>query len=106
MTEAVQIESDDYWVKIVEMLQQNWALIAPLASGYVRVYFINDGSGVFDEIDFPSAEEAINALQRNGFERYANSQDLQSFLSMPLPPFHRKPHPNGPIYSSGRFWTS
>ena len=46
----VDIVSHDYWVKIVEMLQQNWALIDDLPDGQVRVYFISDASGVFDEM--------------------------------------------------------
>jgi len=27
-----------------------------------------------------------------------------SFLRCPVPPFTGRPHPNGPIYSSGLFW--
>ena len=106
MIETVQIESDDFWVKVVEMLQQNWALIEPVPSGGVCVYFISDASGVFDEIAFPSTAKAIFALTRSGFRCYAKKQKLQSFLSPPSAPFHRHPHPNGLIYSSGRFWKS
>ena len=104
MSDVVEINCDDFWVKLVEMLQQNWALIEPAPSGGVCVYFISDTSGVFDEIAFPSEEEALSALQRNGFSRYADDQKLQSFLRPPSAPFHRHPHPNGPIYSSGRYW--
>lgn len=104
MTETVSIEADDFWVKVVEMLQQNWALIEPTASDGFCVYFIGDTSGVFDELVFPSEEEAVVALRRNGFNRYADDEKLQSFLSPPDTPFHRYPHPNGPIYSSGRYW--
>ena len=31
--EFVEILSRDYWFKVVEMLQQNWALIEPSQSG-------------------------------------------------------------------------
>ena len=106
MSEPVPIQSDDFWVKVVEMLQQNWALIEPASSGGVCVYFIGDTSGVFDEINFPSADDAFTALKRNGFSRYVDDQKLQSFLSPPSAPFHRDAHPNGPIYSSGRYWKS
>jgi hypothetical protein len=100
---AVSIESRDYWFKIVEFLQQNWALIDPHEQEVV-VWFIDDTSGVFDEMLFASKEEAEGALLRNGFRRFAADPEAQSFLRPPNPPFRRRPHPNGPIYSSGRFW--
>jgi hypothetical protein len=106
MNEPVAIHSADYWVKVVEMLQQNWALIEEETAGAARVYFVTDTSGVFDEIAFPSARSAHEALAINGFRRFAESTELQSFLRPPAAPFRRTVHPNGPIYSSGRFWRS
>ncbi len=103
MSEAVDIKSDDFWVKFVEMLQQNWALIEPMSSGCVCVHFIHDGSGVFDEIAYSSNDDAITALKRKGFSRYADDQEMKSFIRPPSAPFHREP---GPIYSSGRYWRS
>jgi hypothetical protein len=44
MNELVAIRSTDFWLKVVEMLQQNWALIEDEAAGAVRVYFISDSS--------------------------------------------------------------
>jgi hypothetical protein len=38
MNEPVAIQSGDYWVKIVEILQQNWGLIETNDQGAVRVY--------------------------------------------------------------------
>jgi hypothetical protein len=106
VTQPVAIKSVDFWVKVVEMLQQNWALIDIEASGSARVFFINDTGGVFDEIAFPSVDAAERALKRNGFSTFAASADLRSFLRPPSAPFQRTAHPNGPIYSSGRFWRS
>ena len=106
MNDRVAIQSTDFWVKVVEMLQQNWALIDAEENGTVRVFFISDTSGVFDAIAFSSASAASSALGRNGFKRFADSVDLQSFLRPPSAPFRRSAHPNGPIYSSGRFWRS
>jgi hypothetical protein len=103
MTERVDIKSADFWVKVIEMLQQNWALIDEEPEG-VRVFFIGDTSGVFDEMTFPSIHPARQALGRNGFKRFADHPDMQSFLRPPSAPYHRGPHPNGAIYSSGRFW--
>lgn len=102
-SECVSISSRDYWVKIVDFLQQNWALVDADDMGRSRVFFVSDVSGVFDDIVLPSAAEAADALARNGFRRFSISDDLQ-FLRPPEPPFSRREHPNGPIYSSGRFW--
>ena len=106
MSEIVDIRSRDYWVKVVGMLEQNWALIETndAASPGVRVFFVGDTSGVFDEMSFPSSEEATRALRNNGFRRYADDRELQSFIVAPAPPFERSLHPNGAIYSSGQYW--
>jgi hypothetical protein len=88
------------------MLQQNCAVMEDEAAGAVRVYFISDIGGVFDEIAFPSAISANEALAINGFRRFSESRDLQSFLRPPTGPFRRSNHPNGAIYPSGRFWRS
>lgn len=106
MTEKIAIESRDFYVKVVGMLQQNWALIEPEQDGCVRIYFVTDTSGVFDALTFSSEVDANAALRRNGFSRYADDQEMQSFLRPPDPPFHSGSHPNGPIYSSGQFWKS
>jgi hypothetical protein len=103
--EPVEIKSDDYWFKVVEMLQQNWALIDEDAhSGACTVFFIQDGSGVFDRLRFTSLEEAHRALHRNGFARFVEDREAQKFIASPMPPFFEIQHPNGAIYSSGRFW--
>lgn len=101
---TVNIKSRDYWVKVVEMLQQNWALIDEQPDGRAKVCFIGDTSRVFDEMMFPSVAEAERALRRNGFGRFAEDPEAKDFLLPPPPPFTRREHPNGPIYSSGRFW--
>lgn len=103
-TKTLDIPSTDYWFKVVDMLQQNWALITPDDQGSVTAFFISDASGVFDRLVFPAPADAAAALTRNGFARYADDPDAQDFIRPPSPPYREKPHPNGPIYSSGRFW--
>ena len=104
-SEKVEIAGKDFWFKIVDFLQQNWALIEKEAgSKDCIIYFIHDGSGVFDQIQSPTMEEAEKALRRNGFEQYANDPKARSFIFPPGPPYFRDKHPNGNIYSSGRFW--
>ncbi len=99
----VKILSRQYWFKIVEFLQQNWALIDSSDRGVI-VYFFGDTSGVFDELAFDSQDEAEAALRRNGFDLYEDDTAAHEFIAAPAAPFTRRPHPNGPIYSSGRFW--
>ncbi len=102
----IVLKSKDYWVKIVEFLQQNWALIEPKKESIeVSAYFIGDTSGVFDIMDFSSSEIAEKALMRNGFKRYLDpSESFTEFLYPPKAPFEWRDHPNGKIYSSGRYW--
>ena len=102
--QVVAIHSGEYWVKVVDFLQQNWALIDEDADGRARIFFINDTSGIFDELIFESTKHAQEALMANRFREFSDSPDLQSLLHPPLAPFQRASHPNGPIYSSGRFW--
>lgn len=105
MTSAIQIQSRDYWFKVIGMLQQNWALIQ-CGDNEVTVYFINDTSGVFDEISFGNQNAAESALILNGFRRFSEDSQAATFLRCPEPPYRKQPHPNGPIYSSGKFWKS
>lgn len=99
-----QINSTNYWFKIVEFLQTNWALIEESEDGKATVTFIDDTSGAFDEIVFPSLEQAVDELMENGFDMYSEATQVHKFLNPPMPPFTVVSHINGPIYSSGRFW--
>jgi hypothetical protein len=73
--------------KVVEMLQQNWALIEPSASR-VTVYFIHDTGGVFDEILCASADAAASAMRLNGFSRFADDR-----TAVPASPIAAVPSP-------------
>lgn len=103
MTDPVKIESHDYWFKVVDMFQQNWALIDTGESRAV-VSIVSDACGIFDRIAFASILAAEAALAGNGFRRFADDPQARSFLIPPQPPFFNHPYPTGPIYSSGRFW--
>ena len=98
----ITIKSRDYWFKIVAFLQQNWALVDPTENG-VTVWFVDDASGVFDTMALGSRETAESALLRNGFARYDESPDVREMFAPPPPPFRQSRHPNGAIYSDGRF---
>ena len=91
-------------MKIVDFLQQNLALIEDVADGVLVVYFLGDSGGVFDKLTFRSRPEAEQGLRRNGFCHFDEDKKINSFLAAPTDPFHWDEHPNGRIYSSGRFW--
>jgi hypothetical protein len=101
MSDEIPIESRDYWLKVIEMLQQNWALIDG-SNGVVTVFFVSDTGGVFDEIPFDFIDAAKASLSENGFQRFVDDLKAASFLSPPNLPFTLQPRPDGPIYSSGR----
>lgn len=102
----IALAADEYWVKIVEFLQQNWAVIEAIPeSENVEIVFIGDTSGVFDQIEYPCKELAEKALLKNGFRKYLDpDENFTEFIACPQPPFHWRDHPNGKIYSSGRYW--
>ena len=83
----VEIRSRDYWFKIVEFLQQNWALIDEDATGpSCTVFFFGDTSGVFDRLRFASVAAAEVALLRNGFKPYDSDPKAPEFIAKPEPP--------------------
>ena len=93
----------DPWFKIVEFLQQNWAVIIQRERD-VLVVFYDDCCGVFDEIPFQTYDEADLALKRNGFSKFKRDKNAQECIGLPEGDFMMSRHPNGRIYSSGRFW--
>ena len=55
-------QSEQYWYKVVEFLQQNWAVIEPVpGSRNCVVYFFDDRSRIFDQLRFSSEADAIVA---------------------------------------------
>ena len=93
----------DPWFKIVEFLQQNWAVVIQRDDDVLAVFY-GDTCGVFDEIAYPTREEAEQAPQRNGFSKFLKDDRAQEFIGLPRGEFKEQAHPNGRIYSSGRFW--
>jgi len=104
MTTGIPEElAQDPWFKIVEFLQQNWAVVIEREDD-VLVVFYGDTCGVFDEMPFATRDKAEQALRRNGFSKFLEDKRAQEFIGLPSGEFAERPHPNGRIYSSGRFW--
>lgn len=102
-TDIHQNLAQNPWFKIVEFLQQNWAVVIQRGDN-VLVVFYGDTCGVFDEIPFPTRDEAEKALRRNGFSKFLEDEQAQEFIGLPGGKFEERTHTNGKIYSSGRFW--
>jgi len=80
-----EIKSTQWWIKIIGMLQHNWALIEEQEGGVATIYFFHDcGStrnfipnydwrelkgraAIVDSLNYPSVSAAVLALERNGF---------------------------------------
>ena len=90
-------------MKEVQFLQQNWALPVSIEGG-LALLFVDDNARVFDRMDFHDEREMFEALRRNEFDEFAKMPRLQEFLRAPDIPSSARKHPNGRIYSSGRFW--
>lgn len=97
----IELKSEIFWVKIVDFLQQNWALIEVI-DNKVIVFFIQDASMIFDKIEFKTIEDAENGLLKNGFKLYLDeNENFQDFIVSPNKPYGESPRP---IYSSGQYW--
>jgi len=97
----INLKSEIFYVKIVDFLQQNWALIEIIDSKVI-VFFIQDTSIIFDQIEYSSVEVAEKALLKNGFKLYVDEEDdFKNFIAPPQKPYEVFPRP---IYSSGQYW--
>ena len=107
MNEEIKIDNDEYWFKVVAFLQENWALIEKKNDKYVVYFLMSDYitiTKVFDQITFETLEDAQKSLMFNGFRLYSKDEEFQDIAGPPIKPFTIGEHPNGKIYSSGRFW--
>lgn len=84
------IASEDWWVKVLGMLQHNWALIEKTDGKFIVYFFHDEGiarrflngytlrqlrnrCAVIDSLEFNTLEEAKSALSLNEFERLAEN---------------------------------
>ena len=90
-----EIQSREWWIKVLGMLQHNWALIDERAGGSATVYFFHDGEvgmgcygysrahlkgryAIVDSLNFESVQLAEDALARNGFRPHGDDERLGS----------------------------
>ena len=82
MRAPVTIQSSDFWVKLIDMLQQNWALIDEGPESTARVFFVTDVSGVFDEMTFPSKNNSPSNFDYPVYLEGAKSMAAQPLVAI------------------------
>ena len=121
---TLNFDNRDWWVKPIEMLVHNWALIEETSRGTVTVYFFHDEgavkgggaekspyrlseieglSAVVDSLDFESQGDAIAGLGHNGFYRLAQCPGPWEGAEPAGDFYDARPYESG-IYSKGGFW--
>ncbi len=103
LTDIPKKLTNDPWFKVVEMLQQNWAVLVEKDDSVLAVFY-GDTCGVFDQLSFDDRQNAESALKRNGFRKFNEDPKVREFIALPEGKFREQPHPGGYIYSSGKFW--
>lgn len=115
-----KISNRDWWVKVLGMLQHNWALIEEDRNGATTVYFFHDGGmtlgstgyrlseirsrcAVVDSLNFPDREDASQALDRNGFFRLTERPGPW-MNDYPKGHFYDARATEEGIYSRGEYW--
>jgi Ca-activated chloride channel family protein len=73
--ERITIKADRIWFKLNDAQETIFALFTPNPQAIgARIWFVNQKHEVFDYMDFVSLEDAVNALQVNGFSDYVKKK--------------------------------
>lgn len=73
--DRITIKADRIWFKLNDAQETIFALLTPNPQAIgARIWFVNKKHEVFDYMDFVSLEEAVNALQLNGFSDYVKKK--------------------------------
>ena len=69
--QKIRKQRKEFWVNIVDFIQQYWAVIERKeGSSGVKVYILRERSGILATLDFDHEEIARKALVKNGFKNY------------------------------------
>ena len=73
--DRITIKADRIWFKLNDAQETIFALLTPNPKAIgARIWFVNQKHEVFDYMDFASLEDAVNALQVNGFSDYVKKK--------------------------------
>jgi hypothetical protein len=115
-----KISNRDWWLKVLGMLQHNWALIEEESNGVTTVYFFHDEGmtlssnryrlseirsrcAVVDSLNFPNRKAALQALEGNGFFHLAQRPGPW-MNAYPSGHFYDARATEEGIYSKGGYW--
>ena len=73
--QRITIKADRIWFKLNDSQEKTLALLTPNPKAIgARIWFVNEKHEIFDYMDFVSLEDAVNALQLNGFSDYVKKK--------------------------------
>lgn len=115
-----EIKSRKWWIKILGMLQHNWALIEESEAGVVTVFFFHDEGepigvagysraqlrgrcAIVDSLNFESVQLAEEGLLRNGFRLHRVGEMLGSDVR-PYGNFYDARAKEAGVYSTQGHW--
>jgi hypothetical protein len=116
-----EIKSTEWWIKVLGMLQHNWALIEEQPNGTATVYFFHDcgntrsfnprykrsellgRSAIVDSLDFEHTTAAIEALEFHGFKLQKSAGRLGRSERPKGVFYDAREHEDG-VYSSSEYW--
>lgn len=96
--------SDEIWVKVIAMLQQNWCILEKTDDD-VALNFFDDHKTIFDTITYSTQDMARAALIKNGFMPISEVAIIASQVCNDQPFSEGLEHPQKGIYSSGEYWS-
>lgn len=115
-----KIDSDSWWVKVLGMLQHNWALVEETDEGKIVAYFAHDAGihkgpspykykqlknrvAIVDSLEFDCWVDAWAALHNNGFE-HADEAGENIYLSTPVGVLYDARATEPGVYSKQGYW--
>jgi Ca-activated chloride channel family protein len=101
--DRITIKADRIWFKLNDAQETIFALFTPNPQAIgARIWFVNKKHEVFDYMDFMSLEDAVNALQLNGFSDYVKKKF--SLLNRVRTRYTWKCEDNTRVYTNSKTW--
>jgi Ca-activated chloride channel family protein len=101
--DRITIKADRIWFKSNDAQETIFALLTPNPQAIgARIWFVNKKHEVFDYMDFVSLEDAVNALQLNGFSDYVKKKF--SLLNRVRTRYTWKCEDNTRVYTNSTTW--
>ena len=93
------------WVKVLGMLQQNWAFVEKRPEIFM-IHFFDDHKEIFDQLEFKTNDLAVAGLIKNGFEPSSIHEGFIQTLNYDANFKIAYDFDRRKTYSSGKYWIS